>query len=324
MACLPLTYHLANKKELMFLGAYQLFVLTTIAVSGIAAFMLSIKFREQLTKMQAMVIAMAMGMNLGLTAGVLFGAVYQGNLFISTLVSAGIGAFAGVACGIAFGILPSLEGFMSGLMGGMMGAMLGEMVSQNQAFTLLNILLTLTACSLLLYNIFSSETSISDKKWFLKPVLTFILLFSFLYFGNQLDKSKAISFFNSSDTAQNHSEHDNKNTSNTKEFVLTVFPSEFSYTPSEITLTKGQETALTLNNLDSVDHDIEIKQIAVKKSDNNKHANRGTDQADFHLHASGKSEAALSFTPLESGVFEFYCTIPGHKENGMIGTITVN
>ncbi|KON90355.1 hypothetical protein AF332_18015 [Sporosarcina globispora] len=289
-----------------------------------AAFMLSIKFRNQLTKMQAMVIAMAMGMNLGLTAGVLFGAIFQGNLYTSTLVSSGIGALAGLACGIAFGILPSLEGFMSGLMGGMMGAMLGEMVSRDQAFTLLNILLTLTASSLLLYNIFSSKTSIREKKWFLKPALTYILLFSFLYFGNQLDKSKAISFFNTSNTEQNHEEHDNKSTLNAKEVVLTVYPSKFTYTPSDITLNKGQEAALTLSNLDNVDHDIEIKQIAVKKLDNNKHANHGTDQADFHLHASRKSEAALRFTPLESGVFKFYCTIPGHKENGMIGTITVN
>ncbi|UYG97794.1 plastocyanin/azurin family copper-binding protein [Cytobacillus firmus] len=50
-------------------------------------------------------------------------------------------------------------------------------------------------------------------------------------------------------------------------------------------------------------------------------ANHGTAQADFHLHSSGKSEAALTFT---SGVYDFYCSIPGYKENGMIGTITVD
>lgn len=323
MACLPLTYHVANKEELINLGAYQLFVLTTITASGIAAIVLSIKFRHQLTKMQAMVITMAMGMNMGLTAGVLFGALYQGNLYTSTLVSAGMGILAGLASGIAFGILPSLEGFMSGLMGGMMGAMLGEMVSQDQASTMLNILLTLTTSSLLLYNILSANNPISEKKWFLKPVLTFILLFSFLYFGNQLDKSKAFSYFNTSQTEQNHGEHENTNNLNANEIVLTVNPSKFSYTPSEITVKKGQEASLTLNNLDNADHDIEIKEMAVKKLDTNRHANHGTTQADFHLHASGKSEATLRFTPLESGVFEFYCSIPGHKENGMIGTITV-
>lgn len=323
MACLLFTYHVANKEELIILGIYQLFVLTTIASSAIAAIILSIKFRHKLSKMQAMVITMAMGMNIGLTAGVLFGTYYQGDLYTSTLVSAGIGVIAGSASGIAFGILPSLEGFMSGLMGGMMGAMLGEMVSQNQAFTMLNILLTLTTSSLLLYNILSAKSSIDEKKWFLKPVLTFVLLFSFLYFGNQLDKSKAFSNFSSSQAGQDHSEHGNTKNLNANEIVLTVHPSKFSYDPSEITLKKDKEASLILKNLDNTDHDIEIKEIAIK-TENNQHGNHGTAQADFHLHASGKSEATLTFTPLKSGVFEFYCSIPGHKENGMIGTITVN
>lgn len=323
MACFLFTYHVANKEELIILGIYQLFVLTTIASSAIAAIILSIKFRHKLSKMQAMVITMAMGMNIGLTAGVLFGTYYQGDLYTSTLVSSGIGVIAGLASGIAFGILPSLEGFMSGLMGGMMGAMLGEMVSQNQAFTMLNILLTLTTSSLLLYNILSAKSSINEKKWFLKPVLTFVLLFSFLYFGNQLDKSKAFSNFSSSQTGQDHGEHGKTKNLNANEIVLTVLPAKFSYDPSEITLTKNKEASLRLKNLDNSDHDIEIKEIAVK-TENNQHGNHSNTQADFHLHASGKSEATLTFTPLKSGVFEFYCSIPGHKENGMIGTITVN
>ncbi|MFC0274852.1 plastocyanin/azurin family copper-binding protein [Metabacillus herbersteinensis] len=31
----------------------------------------------------------------------------------------------------------------------------------------------------------------------------------------------------------------------------------------------------------------------------------------------------MTFKPLEQGVFEYYCTIPGHKESGMIGTIDI-
>ena len=32
----------------------------------------------------------------------------------------------------------------------------------------------------------------------------------------------------------------------------------------------------------------------------------------------------LEFTPTAKGTFEYVCTIPGHKEAGMKGTITVN
>ncbi|MEK3854684.1 cupredoxin domain-containing protein [Cytobacillus sp. FSL H8-0458] len=100
---------------------------------------------------------------------------------------------------------------------------------------------------------------------------------------------------------------------NANEIVLTVHPSKFSYDPLEITLTKGKEASLLLKDLDNSDHDIEIKEITVK-TENNQYGNHSNAQADFHLHVSGKNEATLTFTLLKSGVYEFYCSIPGHKE----------
>ncbi len=37
---------------------------------------------------------------------------------------------------------------------------------------------------------------------------------------------------------------------------------------------------------------------------------------------SGKT-TTVSFTPNQKGIFKFYCAIPGHRENGQVGTITV-
>lgn len=37
---------------------------------------------------------------------------------------------------------------------------------------------------------------------------------------------------------------------------------------------------------------------------------------------SGKT-TAVEFTPNKKGVFTFYCAIPGHRENGQVGTLTV-
>ncbi len=31
----------------------------------------------------------------------------------------------------------------------------------------------------------------------------------------------------------------------------------------------------------------------------------------------------IEFTPNKSGTFQYYCTVPGHKEAGMVGTLTV-
>ncbi|MGP7816490.1 hypothetical protein [Niallia sp. 01092] len=60
---------------------------------------------------------------------------------------------AGTAYGLALGILPALEGTMSGMMSGMMGAMLWEMIAQNQSVIMINIFLTLSVSSLLLFQI---------------------------------------------------------------------------------------------------------------------------------------------------------------------------
>jgi plastocyanin len=43
-----------------------------------------------------------------------------------------------------------------------------------------------------------------------------------------------------------------------------------------------------------------------------------------YLHGLPKSQSEFKFVPLESGIYEFYCTIPGHKEAGMKGIMNVN
>lgn len=40
-------------------------------------------------------------------------------------------------------------------------------------------------------------------------------------------------------------------------------------------------------------------------------------------HAEPGTTATVLFTPTEAGVFEFACTIPGHKEAGMVGKLVV-
>nr|WP_227456656.1 plastocyanin/azurin family copper-binding protein [Geobacillus sp. C56-T3] len=34
--------------------------------------------------------------------------------------------------------------------------------------------------------------------------------------------------------------------------------------------------------------------------------------------------AEVTFIPIERGVFRFYCTVPGHKESGMVGFAKVS
>lgn len=325
MACLSGTYHLAIQGGLIIVSLFHYFVLATLSGIAILVSLIARKLRERLTNMHAMIIAMMMGMNIGLTAGVLFGSLYQGDLYSSTLISIGVGAVGGLVCGLSLGTLSSIEGFMSGLMGGMMGAMLGEMITHEQAAVLLNIMLTLTTSSLFLFFILPDskeyENEVNNKSWLLKPFLTFVLLLSFLLFGNQLDKN--IAFSDSISSGQHQHGIQNNSEIEDQKIILNVHPSDFSYSPSEIIVEKNQAASITLNNQDQVDHDIEIKNLSFQEGSVSQHTEHTSGGADFHLHASANSSAAITFTPTKTGVYEFYCTVPGHKESGMTGKLIV-
>jgi nitrite reductase (NO-forming) len=75
------------------------------------------------------------------------------------------------------------------------------------------------------------------------------------------------------------------------------------FVPSELEAHEGEIT-LTLNNLDAFPHDFSIDELGVK----------------FVVEANASVTETFTATP---GVYEFYCSVPGHKEAGMVGTLTV-
>ncbi len=271
--------------------------------------------------MAGMVITMFISMNVGMTIGILFGSIYQGNLYFSTLLSIIVGAFIGALCGLTIGILPLLEGTMSGLMSGMMGAMLGEMIPSNEATTLVKIFLILSISSIFLFLILSKKdntnSKIPSKKWYIKPFSAFLILFLYFIMGDRL----LVPLNSSENTIISHQDHDmNKNQVRS----LLINTNLFQYHPSNVSLNKNETVLLTLENSDNIEHDLEIQDLEVKTLDRISHEHHGVKKNLFHLHAKANSSSQLTFTPLKSGTYKFYCTIPGHKESGMIGSITVN
>ena len=85
---------------------------------------------------------------------------------------------------------------------------------------------------------------------------------------------------------------------------VAVALSEFAISPSAITVPVGGKLQVTNNG--TVDHNLTITdtQIATKTI------------------AGGASEE-LDVSSLEPGTYEVYCSIPGHKDSGMTGTLTV-
>jgi len=87
---------------------------------------------------------------------------------------------------------------------------------------------------------------------------------------------------------------------------LTVRASEFRFTPETIALKVGEPAQLTVTNVGNVQHTFTIPDLEVNL-----------------ILASGQTLTA-DFTPTESGSFELLCTVPGHKEAGMVATVEVS
>lgn len=87
---------------------------------------------------------------------------------------------------------------------------------------------------------------------------------------------------------------------------ITIEGSEYAFTPSKITLKKGQLAEITFKNTGKYPHNLAIADLSVKSN----------------TIMSGQQDV-VSFTPDKTGQFSFSCTVPGHADKGMTGTLTV-
>ena len=86
--------------------------------------------------------------------------------------------------------------------------------------------------------------------------------------------------------------------------VLTLTGTEYSFGPSTLKASAGR-TTIRFANKGAADHDLSIDALGV------------------HLtEKPGKTgEATVTLTP---GTYTFYCSVPGHRQSGMQGTLKVS
>jgi cytochrome c oxidase subunit 2 len=85
---------------------------------------------------------------------------------------------------------------------------------------------------------------------------------------------------------------------------IEVGATSFEFDPDEITVTAGEDVAIVLTS-DDVVHDLTI------------------DEIDVHVAADRGETAEGGLRADEPGEYTFYCTIAGHREAGMEGTLVV-
>jgi uncharacterized cupredoxin-like copper-binding protein len=107
--------------------------------------------------------------------------------------------------------------------------------------------------------------------------------------------------------------------------TIEVDMSEMKYTPSQIEVKRGEQIRFVIRNVGEDDHEF----LLATMEENLKHA----EDMNKHPHMEHEEPNAVRLTPNKSaeivwkftkpGTFEYSCLIPGHRENGMIGTVTV-
>ncbi|WFU15862.1 cupredoxin family protein [Bradyrhizobium sp. CB3481] len=101
--------------------------------------------------------------------------------------------------------------------------------------------------------------------------------------------------------------------------------SEMKYAPASIEVKRGEQIRFVLRNVGQDDHEF----LLATTEENLKHA----EDMQKHPHMDHEEPNAVRLTPKKSaeivwkfsksGTFEYSCLIPGHRENGMIGQVTV-
>ncbi len=305
------------------MGFYQIFILLSLMALTILVLVISRNVKKEMNSMQCMMITMFFSMNTGLTMGILFGAVFRGNLFFSTIAACIIGGIIGLLIGSNFGVLSALEGVMTGLMSSMMGAMLGEMINENESITLVRIFLFLSISTIFLFAILPrkiGKENIQSKLGFFQPILIGAVITLYFLggvtFAEKQIKIKELSIHNN----HAHTLTEEHRTISSRDIIIEV--EDMKYSLTEIVLEKGQQVNLILNNQDIVEHDIEVEIPIVNEDSQIEHRHSGENNL-IHLHAKSKDTQKINFTPTEIGAFQFICTVPGHKESGMVGKIIV-
>ena len=112
---------------------------------------------------------------------------------------------------------------------------------------------------------------------------------------------------------------------------ITLTAKTMTYDPSAFEATAGVPVELTFVNQDALEHDFSVLEIPVESVSEADAASAehememGAAAVDPVLHVAAEPGATnnLTFTPTKPGTYEFFCTVAGHKEAGMVGTMVV-
>ena len=96
---------------------------------------------------------------------------------------------------------------------------------------------------------------------------------------------------------------------------------DIKFDKNALTATKGQTLTISINNAGALEHDFTIEKIDAKATVDGKDAK--SDKYAVYAPIKAKAAGKVELTPNAAGTFEYFCSVAGHKEAGMKGTLTV-
>jgi len=104
---------------------------------------------------------------------------------------------------------------------------------------------------------------------------------------------------------------------------LIVRAFEFGFEPDSILLSVGEQVTIVLQNDGRILHNLKSNDIPADVALSDSTGPLSAKEGEVFVGADGGVRGTLELTPLEAGTYAFYCTISGHEELGMEGTIAV-
>jgi len=89
--------------------------------------------------------------------------------------------------------------------------------------------------------------------------------------------------------------------------AVTIYGGEFEFQPNSMQVKKGETVRLTFINAGTVEHDMAIDGLDVKTK-----------------RLQPRATETIEFVAGKTGTFSFYCSVEGHRQQGMEGEITIS
>ncbi|TWB49444.1 cupredoxin domain-containing protein [Bradyrhizobium sacchari] len=108
--------------------------------------------------------------------------------------------------------------------------------------------------------------------------------------------------------------------------TIEILMNEMDYSPAKIEVKRGEQVHFVLRNVGKEDHEFLLattKENLAHAEVMKKHPHMEHDDPNgVRLAPNKTAEILWKFT--KAGTFEFSCLIPGHRDYGMVGQVTVN